>query len=120
MTFSAVSVAQQAEAFVEALRRANKSPRTIDCYGDDLAKFIPWIERVAIRHPGLAPDKTLALAAHDYLNDLQDRGNAPASLKRRLACLRSFGKFLTDEGTLPFNPFSKITGPVEGLQLLVG
>jgi site-specific recombinase XerD len=107
----AVWIAQQASEFSRAMRRAGRSPRTIECYSDDLAKYVPWVDRVARRHTGLDRDKALALAAREYLADLMDRGNAPASVRRRLASLRSLGKFLVDGDILPSNPFSRIAGP---------
>ena len=75
------------------------SENTLQSYAYDLIDFRKWLPA---RHDLLAI-KTETL--REYLEDMMGRrGLSPATIRRRLACLRSFFRFLDEEGHIA-DPF---------------
>jgi integrase/recombinase XerD len=69
------------------------SENTLQAYGYDLADFRKWLPARC----ALVAIKTETL--RDYLEDMMgERGLSPGTIRRRLACLRSFFRYLDDEG----------------------
>jgi len=90
---------QRSLEFIERCRVRGLSVNTCRAYERDLADFSLWL--------GNDPDKetiTRELLGR-WLKHLSDRGLAPASIKRKLACLKSLFKWLKAEGYIPENPF---------------
>ncbi len=96
--------------YVEALRAAGRSPRTIEWYHAFLAEFIRFASR-----PGKRP--TLAelspAVARRWLVTLQSRPRkpAPASLAGRVRTLKAFGAWLTVEYDLETHPLRGLRTP---------
>lgn len=88
------------EAFLKHCRlERHLSPNTLAAYRQDLAELVGHfgsVEAGAVTGPAL-----VAYAA--YLSD--QRGLAPATVKRRLACARSLFRWLTRTGMVPADPF---------------
>src|SRR5439155_16393934 len=76
------------------------SPRTIAEYRRDLLECVRHARRRA------APE-----AAASWVASQRARGNAASSVARRVACLRSFGKFLAASSAFPSNPFAAVEAP---------
>jgi len=68
------------------------SENTLQAYAYDLADF----RKSLPARCSLAAINTEAL--REYLEDMGKRGLSPGTVRRRLACLRSFFRFLDDEG----------------------
>ncbi len=87
----------------------NASPHTLTSYRHDLAQLGEFLSPT--------PSRTVewphveALAVRRYLADWRSRGAAASSVSRRLACIRSFFRFLCREGYLSANPAASLRGP---------
>jgi len=90
---------QRSLEFIERCRVRGLSTNTCRAYERDLADFSLWLEN--------DPEKeTISRELLGrWLTHLTDRGLAPASIKRKLACLKSLFKWLEAEGYIPENPF---------------
>lgn len=95
-------------AFLSHLRAERGfSPHTVSSYRGDLEQLAAW---VWARDQG-APADWDALSAGDmeqYALDLAARGYAPASLARKLAAVRSFFRFLAEEGVIGQDPAERL------------
>lgn len=97
---------EQVDGFLVYLHRRNFSNATIGAYQRDLDEWLRHIK------PGGGMDEIILRAAADfYIAALRDRGNGPATIGRRMACLKSFGKFLVKSGALDHNPFDALEAP---------
>ncbi|MDA0991969.1 MAG: site-specific integrase, partial [Verrucomicrobia bacterium] len=88
----------------------NASPHTIQNYLRDIAQFaiMAWGESPSTPLPWKEPDK---FAARRFLVSFQKAGMKPATTARKLACLRSFYRFLERESYVDRNPFSGLRPP---------
>jgi integrase/recombinase XerD len=75
------------------------SENTLQAYAYDLADFRKWLPARC----ALATIKTETL--REYLEDMGKRELSPGTIRRRLACLRSFFRFFDDEG-MHADPFT--------------
>lgn len=82
------------------------NPRTREAYTHDLTQIQNWCARNGLSLLSLQrPHVEL------YLRDLEQRGYAPASIGRRLTCLRSFFAYCCDEDWVMKNPCARIKAP---------
>lgn len=93
--------------FIESLRRKAVSPHTISNYERDLRDFTTFLE---IRKETIeSTDHTLL---RDFLNYLYtERHLSKSSVSRKLACLKTFFKYMLREGRLKANPAELISSP---------
>jgi integrase/recombinase XerC len=105
MTKPGVTMVRKAVAkFIRALQERNSSPHTIKAYTTDLAEFAEYvgpqdwhdIDHVLIR---------------GYLSSLYERGLSKTSVARALAALRSFYRWLAQEGVVEQNPAALVATP---------
>jgi len=94
------------DAFLEALRLRALSEHTLESYESDLQAFELFVksrnvEFAAIDH----------LFIRDFLGHLYERKLAKTSVARKLACLRTFFKFLVRERRLKTSPAELISSP---------
>ncbi len=82
----------------------NASPHTIKNYGVDLDEFITLVNDKKVE----AVDY---LEIRKFLAHLRERSYARNSISRKLACLRSFFKFLTRENLVTTNPAASVATP---------
>ncbi|ABD86343.1 phage integrase [Rhodopseudomonas palustris BisB18] len=76
------------------------SANTLQAYGYDLADFCAWL-----KGQGEAPAVTTE-HLRDYLESMMvARKLSPSTVRRRIACLRAFFRFLDDRGEMP-DPFT--------------
>jgi site-specific recombinase XerD len=80
-------------------------PSTIRAYRYDLEKFIKIIGDIEINH------KLMRQKIRLFLKALKDKGYTKKSISRKIACLRSYFKFLTLNEFLSKNPMNKIRSP---------
>ncbi len=87
--------------FLEELKRENVSAHTIRSYGSDLQQFLQYFSPPAGHPP--RPQELDTLALREWLGDLYHRNLSPLSLRRKLAALRSFFRYLVREGVVEVN-----------------
>ncbi len=85
----------------------NLSPRTIEAYRRDLAGLASWMKsnrRAGIEQVG---EEDL----EGWLRAARASGLAPTTRSRRLSAVRSFLRFLREEGRRPDDPSRRVVGP---------
>jgi integrase/recombinase XerC len=93
--------------FIESLRRKAASRHTTSNYESDLQQFAQFL---VLRNANL--ESTDHVVLRDFLNHLYtDRHLSKSSVSRKLACLKTFFKFLVREGRLKANPAELISSP---------
>ncbi len=103
----------QLREFLAHLRlNENASAHTVRAYASDLAQFITFLATLLKRR---RPDLAVADFQHPhiraFLGDLHARGNSRASAARKLAALRSFGRYLRREGEIDGDPAGLVGTP---------
>jgi len=82
------------------------SQNTLQAYRSDLLQFGEYLDR---RELSVAEARHGDLAA--FLSELAGTPVAPATLGRKVACLRSFYRHLRREGTIEHDPTAELRGP---------
>src|SRR5215471_17050327 len=91
---------------MEALRNRAVSEHTLLSYESDLSQFQAFLKskKVGIREID-------HVVIRDFLGHLYELGLQKSSIARKLACLRTFFKFLVRDGRLRANPAELISSP---------
>jgi integrase/recombinase XerC len=97
---------QQIEAFLEALRNRAVSEHTLSAYESDLREFQSFLE---LRETAFQSIDDVSI--RDFLANLYERKLQKSSIARKLACLRTFFKFLVRDRRLRSNPAELISSP---------
>ena len=120
------------EEFLEHLRlNENASVNTVRAYDSDLTQFFAFLtartgsapeasgraERVGGRRVPLTPADFNQQSIREFMTDLHKRGNARASAARKLAAIRTFGRYLRREGVLEGDPASLVGTPKREVRL---
>ncbi len=82
----------------------NASPHTVKNYSIDLYEFLSLVLGKKIHEVD-------HLDIRKFLAHLKEKGFSKSTISRKLACLRSFFKFLTRESVVPANPAAGIATP---------
>ncbi len=93
------------------------SVETGQSYRSDLRQFLTHLHQTFPNDPPLTPKQIEAIHIRSYLKWLSDQGLKKPSLARKLACLKSFFRYLVTEGHLNSNPASLIRSPRQGKKL---
>ncbi|MEO5815763.1 MAG: site-specific tyrosine recombinase XerD [Gemmatimonadaceae bacterium] len=83
------------------------SPRTIEAYQRDLARFAEYAESKGIS----APVDITAKVMREYVYHLKDLGLAPASIRRNVSAIRTYFRFLTGDGIVVRDPSERLETP---------
>lgn len=94
-------VERQIGRFLEELKRNNASPHTIAAYESDLRQFLDYFSPPGVEPP--APAEFDVLKIREWLAGLYDHKLSAVSMRRKLAALRVFFRFLVREGLAPMN-----------------
>ena len=99
--------------FLEHLRlNENASQHTVRAYESDLSQFLVFL---AARGSRTRAQLTVAdvdhLSIREFLGDLHRRGNTRSSAARKLAAIRTFGRYLRREGILEGDPAALVGTP---------
>jgi len=94
------------EAFLEALRIRAVSEHTLSSYESDLRDFEAFVKARNATFESLDH-----LFIRDFLGQLYARRLEKTSVARKLACLRTFFKFLVRDGRLKTNPAELVSSP---------
>jgi len=99
-------------AFVSFLEvERNASRETIRSYHSDLRQLTRFLHRTESAPRSIRADHVSTEDIRAYLHWLDRKGEKASSLARKLACLRSFYRFLVREGTAQKNPAEDIRSP---------
>ncbi|MHB9027996.1 MAG: tyrosine recombinase XerC [Candidatus Latescibacterota bacterium] len=95
-------------AFLQTQKRY--SGHTLDAYSRDLAQYREYLSlKTGEEDPGFAHFTKAGL--RDYLYALSTSGLVKRSIARKLAALKSFGKFLHREGFIEHDPAAEVRTP---------
>jgi integrase/recombinase XerC len=98
------AVEKAAGRFLRSLRERNASPHTIKAYKGDLASFSAYL--------GSRTWHTIDhLAIRGFLSHLYEKGLDKTSVARSLAAVRSFYRWLAQEGVVNQNPAALVSTP---------
>src|SRR5216683_1860840 len=92
---------RQIGRFIEELQRNNASTHTIMAYESDLRQFLDYFSPPGAQPPG--PAEFDVLKIREWLASLYDQKLSVVSIRRKLAALRVFFRFLVREGLAPMN-----------------
>ena len=95
-------LAQAIDDYLESLARQNESPHTLRNYGADLRDFAAYFSPEEKAPP--APEDFNLPLLREWLAHLYDREQKPATIRRRLASLRGFFRFLSREHRIHSDP----------------
>ncbi len=96
------------DEFLTYLRVGNHySAHTLDSYGLDLRQFLQFLEEERVNRPEAVDH----LLLRKYLTHLKETALAKSSIARKVACLRTFFKFLCKQGYLQENPVQGVSSP---------
>ncbi len=110
----APEMAEQLEGFLRYLdAERNASPYTLANYGREVREFLSFLTRQGVRSWDEVERDTL----RSYLAWLGAQGYARASVARRVAEVRSFGRYLQREGWAARHPFLGLHAPKIGRHL---
>jgi integrase/recombinase XerC len=94
------------EAFLEALRIRAVSEHTLSSYESDLRDFQSFVNEYQIDWNSIEDT-----SVRQFLTYLYERKLQKSSIARKLACLRTFFKFLVRDGRMKSNPAELIPAP---------
>jgi integrase/recombinase XerD len=83
------------------------SARTDEAYLRDLARFAMFARMKGATAPNNVGSRTL----REYVYHLKDLGLAPASIRRNVSAVRSYFRFMLDEGHLVRDPSERLETP---------
>lgn len=96
------------DEFLTYLKVGNHySAHTLESYGLDLRQFLQFLEGEGIGRFEVVDHIML----RKYLAYLKETGLAKSSIGRKIACLRTFFKYLCKQGFLNENPISGVASP---------
>jgi integrase/recombinase XerC len=99
-------------AFLDVLSvQQGASPQTIRAYASDLAQFQAFAQDAPNRRGPLVPESVEPALIREFLAVRDRKGEKKSSLARKLACLRSFFRYLVRTGGLQANPAEEVRAP---------
>jgi integrase/recombinase XerC len=103
----------QLDAFLEHLAlNENASAHTVRAYESDLSQFLLFLSsETGRRRTDLTPDDFDLLRIRGFLAALHKRGNSRSSAARKLAAIRTFGRYLRREGVIEGDPAALVGTP---------
>jgi integrase/recombinase XerC len=106
-------VRDQLESFLEQLRlNENASANTVRAYESDLTQFLSFLAaHLGRRRAELSGSDFDHLHIRAFLGDLHKRGNSRSSAARKLAAIRTFGRYLRREGEIDGDPAALVGTP---------
>src|SRR6185436_9628646 len=88
--------------FLQELARKNVSAHTLKAYGSDLGQFLEYLSPKGSEPP--APERVDVWQIREWLGALYQDRQSPVTMRRKLAALRAFFRFLAREGRVQVNP----------------
>src|SRR3954467_10505952 len=94
----------------------NASAHTVKSYREDLSQALGFL-REHLKKSSTEPRDWTVRALRAFAAWMHEQGYAKSTVARRLAAVRSFGKFLCREGVLASNPAEALRGPRQDKKL---
>ena|SRR5262245_15426559 len=94
----------------------NASDKTVKSYREDLSQALAFA-REHLKKSHVDPADWTTRLLRSFVAWLHEKGYAKTTIARRLAALRSFGKFLCRQSVLTQNPAQSLRGPRPNKQL---
>jgi integrase/recombinase XerC len=94
----------------------NASDKTVKSYREDLTQALVFA-RDRLKKGAVAPADWTTRLLRAFVSWLHEQGYAKSTVARRLAAVRSFGKFLCRQGVLAANPAQGLRGPRQDKKL---
>lgn len=95
------------QKFMDSLKKQGKSSSTILAYGNDLKQFVEFLNKKQITQ--------VTSVNQEYIEDFKEYLNynkyLPKSASRKLNSIKSFFKYLTNEGLVVKNPADSVAYP---------
>ena len=88
----------------------NASDKTVKSYREDLTQALTFA-RERLKKGHIDPIDWTARLVRSFVAWLHEKGYAKSTVARRLAAVRSFGKYLCRQGVMDENPAAGIRGP---------
>ena len=103
----------QLDDFLDHLRlNENASAHTVRAYDSDLSQFMSFVAaHLDRRRSELLATDFNHLHIRAFLGDLHKRGNSRSSAARKLAAIRTFGRYLRREGAIEGDPAALVGTP---------
>jgi integrase/recombinase XerC len=96
--------------YLRELERRGSSKHTLRNYGADLEQFAQYFE--TLDGDSAPPVEELDLTLlREWLSDLYERRLTPVTIRRKIAAVRAFFKFLREEGMCPANIAARLRTP---------
>jgi len=107
------------DEFLEHLRlNENASVHTVRAYESDLTQFLVFLSgRLGRKRADLAPADFDHVHVREFMSELHKRGNSRSSAARKLAAIRTFGRYLRREGILDGDPAALVGTPKRELRM---
>lgn len=83
------------------------SPRTLDAYGRDIQRLADFLGSRGLRDPGGA----VAGDLHEFVYHLKDQGLKATSIRRNISAVRTYYRFLVEEGRVDADPTERLETP---------
>ena len=94
----------------------NCSTHTVQAYREDLSQALEFV-REHFKKPSVEARDWNTRSLRAFMAWLHGQDYAKSTIARRLAAVRSFGKFLCRQGLLPSNPAEALRGPRQDRKL---
>ena len=108
-------LASHIDRFLDELKRNNVSSHTLAAYGSDLAQFVEYFSPPGTEPP--APESIEVWQIREWLGSLYKAKLTAVTMRRKLAALRAFFRFLNREGTMALNPARLVRLPKAPVRL---
>jgi site-specific recombinase XerD len=95
------------EKFITFLKNQHRSSATITAYAGDLSQLKEYLNSHRITQATTIQTNYL----QDFLDTLVQKSYTPKSISRKINSLKTFFKFLHQEGLVPSNPAAPLTHP---------
>lgn len=105
-------------AFLRYIRiERGGSEETVQSYRSDLGQFVNHLDQTVPGNRQFNLQEIDHFHIRAYLKWLSDQGRKKSSLARKLACLKSFFRYMQEEGRITQNPTKLIRSPRQGKKL---
>jgi site-specific recombinase XerD len=102
-----ISLETAQEKFISYLKDQHRSSATVTAYAGDLSQLREYLNAHRITQATTTQTDHL----QDFLDNLAQKGYTPKSISRKINSLKTFFKFLHQEGLAPSNPAAPLTHP---------
>src|SRR5262245_11491078 len=103
-----MTTTQSLALFLRALQGQNYSPKTLRAYGDDLHQFLEWVEKNRVDFD--IPTRLSRADIEGFMQYLAANRLTGVTRVRKLAAIRKFFTFLTENSVLAGNPANTVKG----------